>query len=194
MSFTNKACDELKHKFQEMHNQKLTFPNEILTIDSFVMQYIVLPFWYLCGLCKKKPIVVNEKEILEHIYYNKILIEGKWQQYPVMTFRPYSKLMYSKNPSLVSIDKDAFKWNNNVVNNEREVDYCKKVFKYRLGKGFITSSDALWIACYILKHHQEVAKALVMRFPYIIVDEAQDNSELHFEFFKVCTFQLHFLK
>lgn len=24
-----------------------------------------------------------------------------------------------------------------------------------------------------------------MRFPYIIVDEAQDNSELHFEFFKL---------
>ena len=41
------------------------------------------------------------------------------------------------------------------------------------------------MACYILKHHQEVAQALVMRFPYIIVDEAQDNSELHFEFFKL---------
>ena len=88
MSFTNKACDELKYKYQEMHHERLTFPNEVLTIDSFIMQYVVLPFWYLCDACKKKPIVVNEKEILERIYYNKILINGIWQQYPVMALRP----------------------------------------------------------------------------------------------------------
>ena len=41
------------------------------------------------------------------------------------------------------------------------------------------------MACYILKHHQEVSRALISRFPYIIVDEAQDNSELHFEFFNL---------
>lgn len=35
-----------------------------------------------------------------------------------------------------------------------------------------------------MKKHQNIAKALVSRFPYVIVDEAQDNSELHFEFFK----------
>lgn len=81
MSFTNKACDELKHKYQEMHKQKLTFPNEVLTIDSFIMQYIVLPFWYLCDWCKKKPIVVNEEETLERIYYIKVNHQGKLHQY-----------------------------------------------------------------------------------------------------------------
>lgn len=185
MSFTNKACAELKHKYLEMHNERLTFPNEVLTIDSFIMQYVVLPFWYLCDACKKRPIVVNEKEILEQIYYNNIQINGNWQQYPVMALRPYAKLMHSKKPSLVSIDRTSFRWNHNVVSNTFEVDYCKKVFAYRLEKGFITSSDALWIACDILQHHQNIGKALVTRFPYIIVDEAQDNSELHFEFFKL---------
>ncbi|MCF2559318.1 UvrD-helicase domain-containing protein [Prevotella brevis] len=71
------------------------------------------------------------------------------------------------------------------MTNDREAAYCEAVFTYRLGKGFITSSDALWMACNILEHHQNIAKALVTRFPYIIVDEAQDNSELHFEFFKL---------
>lgn len=185
MSFTNKACAELKLKYREMHNERLTFPNEVLTIDSFIMQYVVLPFWYLCDACKKRPIVVNEGEILERIYYNNTQINGKWQQYPVMALRSYARLMHNKKPSLVSRDKTAFKWNHNVVSNAYEIAYCKEAFVYRLGKGFITSNDALWIACYILKHHQKVAKALVMRFPYIIVDEAQDNSELHFEFFKL---------
>ena len=185
MSFTNKACVELKQKYGEMHNERLTFPNEVLTIDSFIMQYVVLPFWYLCDACKKRPIVVNEGEILEQIYYNNIQINGRWQQCPVMALRPYARLMHNKKPSLVSRDKTAFKWNHNAVTKANEITYCEDVFTYRLEKGFITSGDALWIACDILQHCQDIAKALVMRFPYIIVDEAQDNSELHFEFFKL---------
>lgn len=53
LSFTNKACAELKQKYREMHDERLTFPNEVLTIDSFIMQYVVLPFWYLCDECKQ---------------------------------------------------------------------------------------------------------------------------------------------
>ena len=185
LSFTNKACAELKQKYREMHDEKLTFPNEVLTIDSFIMQYVVLPFWYLCEACKKKPIVVNEEDILDHIYYNNVQIAGKWQRYPVMELRQYSKIMYSKKPSIVSIDKAAFKWNHKVVTNANEKSYCRAAILYRLSKGYVTSSDALWMACYILKHHQEVSRALISRFPYIIVDEAQDNSELHFEFFNL---------
>lgn len=185
LSFTNKACTELKQKYSEMHDERLTFPNEVLTIDSFIMQYVVLPFWYLCDECKKKPIVVNEAEILDRIYYNNVPINGKLQQYPVMAFRIYAHLMHRKNPSLVSKEKTVFKWNHKIVTDANEIAYCKAAFIYRLEKGFITSSDALWIACDILEHHQDVARALVMRFPYIIVDEAQDNSEQHFEFFKL---------
>lgn len=185
LSFTNKACAELKQKYREMHDEKLTFPNEVLTIDSFIMQYVVLPFWYLCDACKKKPIVVNEEDILDHIYYNNVQIAGEWQRYPVMELRQYSKIMYSKKPSIVSIDKAAFKWNHKVVTDANEKSYCRAAILYRLSKGYVTSSDALWMACYILKHHQEVSRALISRFPYIIVDEAQDNSELHFEFFNL---------
>ena len=185
LSFTNKACAELKQKYMELHDERLVFPYEVLTIDSFIMQYVVLPFWYLCDACKKKPIVVNEASILDRIYYNNILINKKWQQYPIMTLRTFASLMHRKNPSLISKDKAGFKWNHKTITDENEIAYCTAAFTYRLEKGFITSSDALWIACDILDHHQDVAKALVARFPYIIVDEAQDNSELHFEFFKL---------
>lgn len=185
LSFTNKACAELKQKYMELHDERLVFPNEVLTIDSFIMQYVVLPFWYLCDACKKKPIVVNEASILDRIYYNNILINNKWQQYPIMALRTFASLMHRKNPSLISKDKAGFKWNHKTITDENEIAYCTAAFTYRLEKGFITSSDALWIACDILDHHQDIAKALVARFPYIIVDEAQDNSELHFEFFKL---------
>jgi superfamily I DNA/RNA helicase len=185
LSFTNKACDELKQKYKEMHDERLCFPNEVLTIDSFIMQYVILPFWYLCDTCKKKPIVVNEEDVLERVYYYNVKRDGTWQQVAVRDLRPYSRLMHSKKPSLVSREKNSYKWKGKDVTNANEIAYCEAAFTYRIEKGFITSSDALWLACYILEHHQEVARALVNRFPYIIVDEAQDNSELHFEFFKL---------
>lgn len=190
LSFTNKACAELKQKYREMHDERLTFPNEVLTIDSFIMQYVVLPFWYLCDACKKKPIVVNEEEILNSIYFNNVFENGEWNSYPIEPLskfgkEQYDKVLYKKSPALVSREKNGYRWDHNTINKAKEVEYCETVFTYRLSKGFITSGDALWMVCDILKNHQEIARALVARFPYIIVDEAQDNSELHFDFFKL---------
>ena len=185
LSFTNKACAELKQKYRVMHEERLTFPNEVLTIDSFIMQYVVLPFWYLCDVCKKKPIIVNEVEVLEGIHFNNVLVKGTWKTFVAPQLRQYSDILHRKTPAKVSRSKNGYFWNHNVVTNDREAAYCETAFTYRLGKGFITSGDALWMACNILEHHQNIAKALVTRFPYIIVDEAQDNSELHFEFFKL---------
>ena len=185
LSFTNKACAELKQKYREMHNERLTFPNEVLTIDSFIMQYVVLPFWYLCDACKKKPIVVNEEEIIERIHFNNVQVKGVWKRFVVSSLRDYADIIHRKSPAKVAREKNGYSWNHNQVTDANGVAYCEAAFKYRLGKGFITSSDALWMACDILDNHQEIARALVARFPYIIVDEAQDNSELHFEFFKL---------
>ena len=188
LSFTNKACAELIQKYREMHNEKLTFPNEVLTIDSFIMQYIVLPFWYLCDDCKRKPIVVNEESILNQICFNDVFAKGKWKTYPIQSLskfgkEAYGKILYKKMPALVSRDKNGYRWDHQTIDEPKEIEYCEAVFNYRLGKGFITSTDALWMACDILENHKDISRALIARFPYIIVDEAQDNSELHFELF-----------
>lgn len=183
LSFTNTACDELKLKYREMHGERITFPNEVLTIDSFITQYVVLPFWHLCGICKKRPIIVNEKEALERIYYNNVLIDGEWKLCPAAGFKPYKEIIHRKSPSSITRNINSYEWNNHLVTDPFELEYCEKAFAYRMGKGFITSRDALWMACDILEKRQSIAKALVSRFPYVIVDEAQDNSELHFEFF-----------
>lgn len=52
LSFTNKACGELMEKYKNMHNETLKYPNLVATIDSFITQNVVLPFWYLCDYCK----------------------------------------------------------------------------------------------------------------------------------------------
>lgn len=186
LSFTNKACEELKCKYRCLHDERLSFPDEVATIDSFILQKVVQPFWYLCTACKNRPLVVNENEQLGRVYYTNVQINGCWKQFPVAAFKPYQDIIHRKEPSHVSIDsigRRAYRWNHSKVTDSREIAYCEAVFDYRLKNGFITSCDALWIACDIMDRHQEVAKALVSRYPYMIVDEAQDNSELHFAFF-----------
>lgn len=186
LSFTNKACAELTDKYREMHGEQLNFPNIVATIDSFIMQTIVLPFWYLCPLCIKKPVVINEHELLDKIYYYKRFNNGIWNEYVVGELSRYRRIIREKRPSKVTKEKDgSVKWDNNSVTDQNEINYCNAVFQYRLNKGFINSSDALWIACYILHYHPEIVPIIVNRFPYIIVDEAQDNSELHFCFFQM---------
>ena len=186
LSFTNKACAELKDKYRDMHGVPLDYPNIVATIDSFIMQCVVLPFWYLCPYCSKKPLVINEKELLDKIYFHKTYQNGELKEYIVGELRQYNRFVHKKTPSKVSIESDdSVKWDNNPVTDPNEINYCKAVLAYRFGKGFINSSDALWIACYILFNHPEVSRIIVNRYPYIIVDEAQDNSELHFCFFQL---------
>lgn len=186
LSFTNKACAELKDKYRDMHGEPLDYPNLVATIDSFIMQCVVLPFWYLCPYCKRKPLVINEKDLLDKIYFHKEYRNGELKEYLAGELRQYSRIVHKKNPAKVSIESDgSVKWDNNPVTDQSEINYCQAVLAYRFDKGFINSSDALWIAFFILYNHPDVARIIVNRYPYIIVDEAQDNSELHFCFFQL---------
>ena len=98
-----------------MHNERLTFPNEVLTIDSFIMQYIVLPFWYLCDACKKKPIVVNDVMVLYSINFNNVFKKGKWDSFPAPSLskfckNEYDNILHKKSPALVSREKNGYRW------------------------------------------------------------------------------------
>lgn len=185
LSFTNTAAEELTEKYYQMHGERLHFPHVVSTIDSFIMQNVVLPFWYLCKFCGSKPIVVNEADVLDKIYNTYVWMNDHYDVYPAMIFRDYRTIFYQKRPALVEKAAQGYKWNHSVVTDNREQKYCDAAFKYRLSKGYITSTDALWMACHILLQHKWVAESLVARFPYIIVDEAQDNSQMQFVFFEI---------
>jgi len=47
-----------------------------------------------------------------------------------------------------------------------------------LGKGYANQSDANYFAMKILEKYPQIAKAIAIRFPYLIVDEAQDTSDI----------------
>lgn len=177
LSFTNKACDELRQKYYDMHGEALAFPNIVSTIDSFIMQNIVLPYWYLYPYCKGRPQVVNEQRLLHNIYFNL----GK---YPKNELKNFGQVVYSYAPEKIAADYGGFYYEGKVVASGLK-NYCNTVVLMRYANGIITSQDALVMALNILSRHNEIASIIAHRYPYIIVDEAQDNSYLQYLLFGI---------
>ena len=77
----------------------------------------------LIALCGKKPLVINEKELLDKIYYNRVFRNGNWNEYVVGELRSYSRIIRMKRPSLVTMERDgSVKWDNNSVIDQNEIN------------------------------------------------------------------------
>jgi DNA helicase-2/ATP-dependent DNA helicase PcrA len=160
VSFTNVAWQEIEKKCEDEFGMKSSqFPHFLGTIDSFINKYIFLPHGHLILECKNRPILVGEPH-------------GIW------TGRTFSDSLfdncsYQKDGTLYAINSNKMppNWRSNTA-----ISNAKK----RLNKaGFVTQNDANYFAMKLLEKYPSIAKALVLRFPFLIVDEAQDTSEIH---------------
>lgn len=184
LSFTNVACDEYRSKFKEFHHSSLSFPHLISTIDSFVTQQIVLPFANVLGI-KGILRINNEVDILKNLYAVTYEKNGKIEKGIHPALIKFAKLVHQKAPEECKLDITGCFWKNKKLTDKTEIEYAKECFKIRLEKGVITSQDALFIAYNILRKEQEIAKSLALRYPYIIIDEAQDTTALQMEIFTI---------
>lgn len=179
LSFTNVAKDEIAYKIESLGGSLIGYPHVISTIDSFINQYITLPFYYLLNRPSKRPTILNTVAFLDEMRLGKFLnIQG----------RP---LQVSYKPSALKIEKDgsfsvAGKTPNPaIVNEEIFKNYAKVYKKWQFDNGYINNDDSTYIAYHLLKKYPEISKSLVKRFPYIIIDEAQDTSEIQYEIFEM---------
>lgn len=72
LSFTNKACDEILSKYKSMHDETLIYPHIVSTIDSFITQYVTLPFWYLFPGLEIRPSIVNDDALIDRILQKEV--------------------------------------------------------------------------------------------------------------------------
>lgn len=153
LSFTNIAADEIKEKLEKKErNLEIGYPHFIGTLDSFFNTYIFLPYGHLVMNCEKRPILVGD---------------------PVSH---WSSGDYIEN----YFDRVKFSIDGEVEYKNKRLDYAEiKQMKYRLTReGFATQNDANYHAMKVLERYPHIAKALSIRFPHMIIDEAQDTSDI----------------
>lgn len=172
LSFTNVAWKEIKKMLEKKFNLKNSFgyPHFLGTIDSFINQYIFLPFGHLVMDCKKRPVLVGEPH-------------GSWNYPPRRGYEAYNscfdKFSYDINENLIKISdtSECFFGNKNIFGTEHECN-IKQSKKGLFREGYANQKDANYFAMKIFERYPKIAKALVFRFPELIIDESQDTSEV----------------
>ncbi|MDP1843252.1 MAG: UvrD-helicase domain-containing protein [Sediminibacterium sp.] len=202
LSFTNVAKNEILDKYKKNQGQELRYPHLVATIDSFINQFITLPFYNLLNKDFKRPKIVDEDSVIDNAFKTMYQKNGKWQEgiiYPLNTYKNIQGLAIYRSypPSSIWINaKGNFTYEGKSPD-AAKVDaaifqeYGKAVFAAKLKKGLITSLDSAYIALCIISTFGRIGEWLTKRFPFIIIDEAQDNSEVQHVFFeKLVTFGL----
>lgn len=175
LSFTNIAWQEIKNMFDNEfnHNKFFGYPHFIGTIDSFVNQFIFLPFGHLVMDCKKRPVLVGEPH-------------GSWvsgnydkdynRYFDLVSFGLDDNLVFPKIPDLFHFGYNKFY--NKEGNESGHAKSIRKTKRKYWDLGYATQRDANYFAMKIFEKYPKIAKALVFRFPELIIDEAQDTSEV----------------
>jgi DNA helicase-2/ATP-dependent DNA helicase PcrA len=194
LSFTNIAKDEIIQKYFETHKRNIAYPHVVSTIDSFINQYITLPFINLLRPNILRPKIVDQESMIDELISVKYLKNNVWHStiprplngYTTIDGRPLHRSYPPSSIWINSEGKYTFKGklpDHRNVDPEHFQDYGRKLFKWKIEHGFITSLDSSFLALLILRKYPHIGEWISMRFPFIIVDEAQDNSEIQHAIF-----------
>jgi superfamily I DNA/RNA helicase len=198
LSFTNSAKDEINEAYRKLSGKSIQFPNHVSTIDSFINKFITLPFYNLLNRDFSRPKILDHTNILDDMWRTTYVDRnGKTQDGLI---RPLNNSEYkAKNnrsifhlylPSEIRIEPNGtFSINGNQpsadkVDKTNFVNYCQLIKNKQFTKGLISTNDSAYIALYLLKNNPKISEWLSLRFPFIIIDEAQDNSIMQHAIFE----------
>ncbi|MDL2145066.1 ATP-dependent helicase [Flavobacterium tructae] len=198
LSFTNSAKDEINEAYRKMSGKSLQFPNHVSTIDSFINKFITLPFYNLLNRDFNRPKILDHTSILDDMW--KTTYIDKKGDIQEGLIRPLNNTEYkAKNnrsifhlypPSEIRIEPNG---TFSINGNQPSVDkvergnfdkYCQLIKSKQFTKGLISTGDSAYIALYLLKKNPKISEWLSLRFPIIIIDEAQDNSLMQHAIFE----------
>ena len=174
LSFTNNAANEIKNRANNILKEKqVGYPHFVGTIDSWIHAYIFHPF------ANEVTGYTGENDDYTH----KLIQDGnhgpwiKKYNYKDISILDYT---FDKNDQLIFISKKVKSDNN---------PYVVKVLKENKLKfakdGFVTYSDIEYWAFNLLQKRGDILDLIAKRFPFIIIDECQDLSEIQLEIFEL---------
>lgn len=183
ISFTNTACEVIKKELKDSFGYpNVSYPSFIGTIDSFINTYIFLPYAHLVMKCDCRPEIVGTEfnkwydydaskrnydrtKIIDPNYFvDKVSFNLKGEPIPLATAKEFNfswSQMRNKDGQYRKDVKDII-----------ETKYI------HFARGKANQADANYFAFRILNEYPAIAKNIVRRFPILIIDEAQDTTEL----------------
>lgn len=166
LSFTNVAVNEMKETFKIYDKTfEIKHPHFIGTLDSFINNYIFLPFGHLEMKCNCRPQLVGKP-------FNNWVGRNYSQQ-------QFTEITLDINDNWIKVPES------NLQNDWKSNPYFISEKKKLLKQGYANRADAHYFSLKILKNHENILKLLVKRFPYIILDEAQDTSDIQMEILNI---------
>lgn len=180
LSFTNTAKEEINEKFKQLSGENLKFPHLVSTIDSFINQYITLPFYYLLSKEFSRPKILEDNKFIDEVWWPKFGFKDVNGRPFCFAYPPHS-IRFERDGSFSS---NGYRPDENKVRKDIFDNYCSAIKDWQIQKGLITTGDSASIALHLLSNNSRIGKWLCKRFPHIIVDEAQDNSEVQHALFE----------
>lgn len=198
LSFTNSAKDEINESYSKLSGKTLKFPNHVSTIDSFINKFITLPYYNILNRDFNRPKILDHTNILDEMWKTEYTGgDGKIREglKSPLNFDSYKaknnkSIYHLYPPSEIRIEPDgsySVKGNqpsSDKVDPEKFENYCKLIKNTQFTKGLISTGDSAYIALHILKSNPKICEWLSLRFPFIIIDEAQDNSLIQHAIFE----------
>lgn len=199
LSHTNTAINEIKEKIQKQCPKLFSYPNFIGTIQSFVNEFLAIP--YYIHKFKKKPIRIDDEIYNENI---KRYLDELWLYRFNLSQETNSKVLHIKNNNealfynfrfnfsngiqlIKKFNEDALEINkpkgNTKPQNYRDYtsqekqdvyDWFLKFKQEILKSGILHYDDSYFLAEMYLTNFPIIKNVIQKRFSFIFVDEMQD--------------------
>lgn len=172
LSHTNVAREEIESRlgYTELGRKLLSYPHFIGTIHSFADTFIGIPFLR----SNNKPVVMIDTESTLERRYN--LLSPKSQTY-------FARKHLSSN----NCEATAYPIQIDIKCNETTSTYRNvfSVVESSINRGYYTFAEMLFISKHALSVISSMPGNIQRRFPVLMIDEAQDTSELQWEIIKL---------
>lgn len=169
LSFTNVASEEILQRIN--NGQPLAYPHFVGTLDSFLNEYIALPFGHLLLENRKRPTIDIGFSRNITIRWRSECHKGccdTLYQFHYKWHNQHLYLMHGKN--FVQCVRKT-------INGTPYMLPCESYKNILWKKGIINQQDIPAIVLGLFEFYPNIASAIAKRFPIILLDEAQDTSE-----------------